>query len=375
MMCSVANRLLFALGIVVAGLCRGAEGPGSARAADYSLDEIRGGYMRSRDQLKSLRVEFLARWPISQDEPARLMTVRRTVAIRGAARYIGSWHSTEDCPEDLDLRSSETYYDGHFIWKYRPHERFCTYFDHGVDALAIQVKWDFVVECLGWWPSDDSASPPKWSSPFFLHEALADPSCRIAPKEEQIDGAWCCVVERPGVDRLWIDPAVGFLPRRREWMHGRPSEKAITYELSDYREASRGMWIPWRMIRTTFNPGAIPPDAGSVPAEKVEASLIKSDVNRVPMEQFQFKPKPGVLMCDAATDKVQQVPGGLEFLDEVVEMARRRAAILRVRWPIVVQRSSSPNWPWATLLVALVATVGVVAYWKRAIGSLSTQTQ
>jgi hypothetical protein len=64
---------------------------------------------------------------------------------------------------------------------------------------------------------------------------------------EKVDGADCVLVERPGVDRIWVDPAKGFVVRKREiyFNKTRPTQtlSEVVYN-KDLVEAKTGVWIP-----------------------------------------------------------------------------------------------------------------------------------
>lgn len=326
-----------------------------APAATHTIAEIRDAYSRSRERLRSFEVEIVSRTPISPDDPKRLLTLRRIIAIRGSACYIDSKHSTAAYPEALDLRRSEIYFDGKVLHKYRPPLLHCTTYTQDIEASSIPARWNFVVECLAWWPPDDPQGPPSGSDDFFLHEALANLECRVLPRQEAIDGVWCHVVQRPGADKFWLDEAIGFHPRRRERLHGHPSVNAMTFELSDYREESPGVWIPRKMHRAIYNPRVGDAPGKTAPTEDAEAAVVRVAVNRVPMERFQLRPRPGMLIEDAATHEVRQVPGGLDFIDTVVELARRRARI-------AARGGRSLSSLSVVTPAALIATIAVLAY-------------
>jgi hypothetical protein len=219
-----------------------------------------------------------------------------------------------------------------------------------------------VVECLGWWPPDDPADPPPYVSPFFLHQALADPACRLAPLQEQVDGAWCHVVERPGVDKLWLDGSIGFFPRRRLWFHDHPSIDGMTYELEDYREVSADVWIPMRLRRKTYRAGSSPAPGEAAPAKDVTIELINVEVNNVPLERFQFRPEPGTLLYNDVSTDVRQVPGGLDFLDKVIAIAGRRAAVLKARWPERAWNRLPVDWRWIAAPAMLGGAIILLVY-------------
>lgn len=89
---------------------------------------------------------------------------------------------------------------------------------------------------------------PQLNRPFLPETLIENKSeYRVAPALEQIDGAWCHLVKRPGVDRIWVDGELGFALRRRELYFGedRPAQtlKSLHYN-RDHFEALPGLWLP-----------------------------------------------------------------------------------------------------------------------------------
>src|SRR5262249_60825206 len=98
-----------------------------------------------------------------------------------------------------------------------------------------KIRGAFFFDCLGWWPPDDDTKPPDKGHPFYLHVALAQKEYRVHPRQEQVAGAWCHVVEFPGVDKLWVDPAIGFSVRRRGGGARNPPGRGARLQPSEYR--------------------------------------------------------------------------------------------------------------------------------------------
>lgn len=91
----------------------------------------------------------------------------------------------------------------------------------------------------------------------FLPESLERDAARyrITSQTEDIDGASCILVERAGVDRIWVDPSLGFVVRKRELFFGPdfPAQTLdrITYN-RDFVEAKPGLWLPKTQVIDYF---------------------------------------------------------------------------------------------------------------------------
>jgi hypothetical protein len=349
--------LMLMLGVAMPGVAAGEPGP-SPRAV-YSLDQIRKGISESRDRLRSIEVEFEAPERDPSDGTQAPGILRRVVAARDASRYVYSVHFNADQPSGLDLETNEIYYDGtsKVLQDFRPAQRYCETFQRNADNFSWKVRCEFFLECTGWWPPGDRSQLPARESPFFLFEALADERCRVLPLQEKVGEAWCHVVERPGVDRLWLDPEIGFAPRRRQWYHGHPTIRNIEYTLSDYREAAPKVWIPWRLRRLVVNPTRRASEKPVGIEGEIEAVVVRAEVNQVPESRFRLAILPGTLIWDGDTGTLRQVPGGLAFLDVVAELAERRAAIYaRNRSASAGGRGAS----WRQAVLSVVLPVGLL---------------
>jgi hypothetical protein len=109
------------------------------------------------------------------------------------------------------------------------------------------------------------------------------PHCRVRPNEEQVDGAGCVVLEVPleeGTETIWLDPGLGYSPRKWEVRAG---NRLVWLRTSkDFREFAAGCWLPLEAT-ASFGPPAwtslVPPDQ-SVYTQRM--SLRYARVNDVP---------------------------------------------------------------------------------------------
>lgn len=113
------------------------------------------------------------------------------------------------------------------------------------------------------------------------------PHCRVRPNEEQVDGAGCVVLEVPleeGTETIWLDPGLGYSPRKWEVRAGNRLVWRRTSK--DFREFAPGCWLPLEAA-ASFGPPAwtsfVPPDH-SVYTQRM--SLRYARVNDVPDSIF-----------------------------------------------------------------------------------------
>jgi hypothetical protein len=113
------------------------------------------------------------------------------------------------------------------------------------------------------------------------------PDCRIRPNEEQVNGADCVVLEVPlkeGTETIWLDPGLGYSPRKWEARAGNRLVWRRTNE--DFREFAPGCWLPLESA-ASFGPPAwtslVPPDQ-SVYTQRMRLRYAR--VNDVPDSIF-----------------------------------------------------------------------------------------
>jgi hypothetical protein len=295
------------------------------RPAIYTLPQIRSSYNESRSRIRSMKLEY----ELQGSSPQRRSEQRlhRVIAARGRDRYAEFIHVEPEFPEDLDIRQCRVYYTGETLDVFYPLALYFETSRKNVErSYADKVRVEFYYECSGWWPSDDDSPTSRHGTPPFPHEVLARPDCRVLPYQEQVDGSWCHIVQAADTEKLWFDPAIGFALRQRELYETKSGRPMVHYELSDFRENPPRTWMPWRLRRRIYA-GALPKVADQSVESEADAIVRRLDVNLVPADLFRFKPPPGTVVQDRDSRMTWQVPGGLDFLDTAVEIARRRGAI------------------------------------------------
>lgn len=99
----------------------------------------------------------------------------------------------------------------------------------------------------------DAGQPAREQYPmedYWLPGSLANKSkaYRVRPELERVDGVWCHVLERPGLDVMWIQTDPIFLLRRRQfhWKEGGKIRQLATFR--NHKEVSKGIWLPLELV-------------------------------------------------------------------------------------------------------------------------------
>lgn len=117
----------------------------------------------------------------------------------------------------------------------------------------------------------------------WLPHALYRPGWRVLERQEQVDGAWCHVLELPKKQRLWIDPNVGFAVRKREfYREAAGAPVARRYTAGDFVEGAERVWLPKRVVYEGF----LAPPAQEKIGYRDEINVSSVEVNNVPDSLF-----------------------------------------------------------------------------------------
>jgi hypothetical protein len=199
-----------------------------------------------------------------------------------------------------------------------------TYFEGALrpgDPLPGSMPDEFFFLATGLWPLDGRPAPRReGKEPFMLCEVAASAAYVVRPTQERVGERWCHVLERPGVDCLWLDAERGFTLLARE-CHQVPGGAARQrFELSGQHEVAPGIWLPAAIRNIHYE---AEPDSPGGTERKVKDALLQvleARVNDVEDDLFVFCPPPGALRLDTA-GPAQTEPGGHDHLDALAHWA------------------------------------------------------
>lgn len=227
--------------------------------------------------------------------------------------------------------------------------------DHSLPAEAIL---DATYLGLGLWPTA-GLSPPSYISgtPVTLAQVVSNHAYTVQPRQEDINGRWCHVLELAGRDRLWVDVDHGGVLMKREILEPRNGRIAQKIIMDECAMVAPHIWWPMRISNTVFDPFATSTEVhvratGMFQVVQVE---LNEDVDP---KLFDFQPGPGYLQIFNVNDVRQVVPGGEELMTASIErlslMSRRRTA----------PRATGPNLA-AILCINAISSLGIVIFLMR----------
>lgn len=193
---------------------------------------------------------------------------------------------------------------------------------------------------------------------YWLPEALSRNAVEyhVLPQRQTIDGAECLVLERPKRDRLWLDPALGYAIRRRDFRRpdGTLRDRVL---LKNFAEAAPALWLPQLIVHEQYCGPGDPPDLQNKVSGVRTLQVNELKVAPLPDEQFIVPIPEGARVSDMVRNINYDVvrPG-----DDPI--ARAEAEVRR-------QLSGGRTWPWVVGIAAgvsvIVAAWGVFVYRRR----------
>jgi hypothetical protein len=226
----------------------------------------------------------------------------------------------------------------------------------GSPELRTFFDTDHYFQALGLWAAAAGGPSPLG---LGLPEALDPAKYRVAPGVEVVDGVRCRRVERPGRDRIWVDPARGFAVLRRVWETPAKADRAgsrFVFELTDLREVAPGLWLPWVVQSTRYDWAQ---GQESAPTMVVTNQMLVGElvVNRTRSDELAAEPLPGTMTIDEATGRRSLRPGGEDLLDRVADDLRAATALRRGPDREAPPTPAAGRWGLAGLAAVLVGVV------------------
>ncbi len=295
------NRTFLSLAVLVTAL-----GPFGAFAAgppsELTLAELYQGATASRKILRNLKVEYamslrsLAADQVMLDENNLATTgiCKTTFAFEGERRFVTqAWDKTSG-----PVAQTTRVFDGKNGFFYRTGSLMVT---PGKDAGIDKGEY-YCTEMLHLPISDELRAnfENTWHFPHCLRSGVRD-DIVVLPEQQQIDGAWCHVVACADVQKLWIDPKIGFALRRMESYRssGRRDEvKEATpgmlaeYSFSKFLEPVEGLWLPGLCHRLSYP--LLPPIEKPHLEMRIEVTSLV--VNSVSDSDFDIALPPGTMV-------------------------------------------------------------------------------
>lgn len=158
----------------------------------------------------------------------------------------------------------------------------------------------------------------------------------VRPAPEEVDGRSCVVLERPGHDRVWVDPERGYMPRKLELLV--PGTAQVRERLLFDREQQVGaVWLPKQISRDQY--GGLDEDKALQSKVTNRYLLTVSDLSDRPVSDgtFSLEVKEGMTVQDKFRGMNYQKHGaGTNTLTSTLDEAQRTIPERRTNVYLVV---------------------------------------
>ena len=317
---------------------------------------------RNHNAVVSLAVIYVRVTPFKLPNDA-IRSDRFRFIVKGHLRLRETRHSTARFPESADLNHMTQVLTRDSFDYFVQHAR---YYEVSLRALHSNTVWklkdDEYLDFSGWWPSDDEPSSAADSRiAAHLRFVLKNPHYSLHDQMEPVNGRPCYVVQHPGVDRLWLDPAIGFAIRKREFydevgmtMVRRSATAFQRYDVFDAAGQHRAIWLPTH-IAVEYRTGDTLRDE-PVFLTTADFRVESLSVNDVQESDLSFTPPAGTLVYNRDNNTTRQIPGGRNLLDENVAIeqtwrqvyGRMASAEPAVSRNIYILALAAGGWFWRT---------------------------
>jgi hypothetical protein len=164
----------------------------------------------------------------------------------------------------------------------------------------------------------------------------------VVERVEATGAGPCVVLSRPA-ERVWLDPALGYAVRKREFYDPPTGLVRERYTNDDFRDAGGGVWLPWRCHWELCGWSRAPEAYRGRPLVRYTFAVSKLELNAVPDALFEERIPAGIQVMDTTILPPKDgqfravlyvMPADLGDLEGTIEHALRRevAAHARARW-------------------------------------------
>ena len=203
---------------------------------------------------------------------------------------------------------------------------------------------------------------------FSVLEALKDGAYEILPSSQTVDGQTCIVLERPGIDRIWLSKAYNFAIVQRHWHWVGGDSLMMTVHNSDFKQLSSSLWLPQKTERRNFVDTKRHPDFDAEAVHfTVRCQLLEVQVgNRIDEQLLEVVPDKGMTIMDNTrmTQDGQAIAIGYVAGQTPEDTERSlQAAIAKANF-VAQQRATQRGW-WLSVAVLVTTAILAVYFFRR----------
>ncbi len=177
----------------------------------------------------------------------------------------------------------------------------------------------------------DVFDPARTRAGHRLPDAFSVCRTRLRPDLENIGEAPCVVIELDNVAELkdamlllWCDPRLNYSVRRWEKRSSKTGQVLERYELGDFQEVAKSVWLPKSCVRDAWAPPEAPEQIRKSPLVRWKYTVLELHANDVQDDLFKVKIPPGTQVVDSTgkhAGLTYTMPADASHLDDVIQKA------------------------------------------------------
>jgi hypothetical protein len=225
------------------------------------------------------------------------------------------------------------------------------------------LRNELIFQALCWWPFANWSPPEIHGRPWSMSSLLKGGAYSLRPQQEAVGSRLCYVLEVKDTDVIWVDRERPRCVLRRDIYNPATRSVRSRFEMTDYRDAGDGIWLPGRLRNRQFDSNAHTPSLRA--RAVVDGTFLIHDIQvngAVEPGTFRLDLEPGTVrrVVSHGEERLEPVRDGqAEHFQSILAWSRKIA-----RWPEAsAGRPAARVWVFAA--VGMAAGGLAVALWRR----------
>ncbi len=215
------------------------------------------------------------------------------------------------------------------------------------DAAPLDVQNELLFRVLCWWPYTDWPPPKFFGRSWSMTSLLTNEIYRLRSDIVILRGRRCVVLEKPGIDILWLDASTPHCVLRREVFNDKTGALAWRCDYDGYMNYGGNMWLPQTFTNQLFDSYASSKESQERLVVNAKFKIMDIRVNsNVVEEDFQLNLLPGTVRRD--------IRDGTEYFHPLISGQQDHANSI-IKWASSVVRfteqTSSSFWDFCRIAI------------------------
>lgn len=302
-------------------------------AEELTDDIVRARFDRWRTSIQTLSLQGEMKGRTAATPSGHFRVSRQHYAAMHGFRFAESQHLSDGFAWEEDMGWARVYIRPDEMQVFWIINRICQkskrHADVSLNPKLLDTYNGFYLQCTGWWPEEDNRADEEYryllANP--IHLLLYQTEVEILPDTELVDGRDCIVMrfeDKETTNVMWLDPDRSCTLVQRHQSNWKKQAHTVIHN-SDFREVAPGTWLPWKVSRITHrgeSPTGIPNDESEILAEAT-LRINRMAINSADESDFRFTPQQGTITVDIDSGKTDFSPGGLEMLEDILQVANK----------------------------------------------------